>query len=173
MRFVVTGEWTRNQLLKLIIFFFVLYIVLFWMTNFFLFSHKMGFSISGIQTHYLGLEEQYLEPRSIETMLEVTHFHLFAMGFLMLTITHLLLFVPLPGWLKISLIVLSFGSALLNEVSGWLVRFVHPSFAYLKFLSFLLLQLSIPVVLGCTIFALVKNSRSAYLDSDKVTRKRV
>ena len=40
-------------------------------------------------------KSEFLSPRSYEGMLEVAHFHLFAMGMLLLVLTHLMLFVPL------------------------------------------------------------------------------
>lgn len=80
----------------------------------------------------------------------------------MLTLTHLLLFVQLhPKW-KAFLICLSFGSAFLDEAASWLIRFVHPWNAYLKIASFVTLQGTLLVVMGCTLFALIRRTPSAY-----------
>ena len=89
--------------------------------------------------YYLGSEERFLSPRSYQGLLEVSHFHLFAMGMLLLVLTHLVLFVPLANRVKAWLIALPFAAALLDEGAGWLVRFVHPGFAYAKIAGFLLL----------------------------------
>jgi hypothetical protein len=170
MRFVVTGEWTRNGLLRLIVFFFLFYVALFWLTNAFLYFNKMGLTYRSIVESYRGSEETYLQPRSYQGLLEISHFHLFAMGILMLTLTHLLLFVSIgPRW-KVLLISLSFGSALTDELSGWLIRFVHPLFAYLKLASFLMLQSSLLAVIGAVLFALCKRSPSAYTDTMQAER---
>lgn len=164
MRFVITGEWARNSLLKLIIVFFLLYVAVFWLTNALLHFHKMGLTYQSVVDYYRGSEEQFLQPRSYQGLLEISHFHLFSMGILMLTLTHLLLFVPLqPGW-KAVLICLSFGSAFLDEAASWLVRFVHPFFAYVKIASFLALQGSLLIVMVCTLLALLTKSPSAYTD---------
>ena len=164
MRFVITGEWTRNSLLKLIVVFFLLYMAVFWFTNAFLYFQKMGLTYQSVVEYYLGSEEKFLQPRSYQGLLEISHFHLFSMGILMLTLTHLLLFVPVqPKW-KAVLICASFGSAFLDEVSGWLIRFVHPWFALLKIASFVTLQATLLVVMGCTLFALFMQSPSAYTD---------
>ena len=95
MRFVVTGEWSQNRLLQLIIVIFVIYVAGLWLTNALLYFQKMDLTSASVTQYYLGSEEHFLQPRSYQGMLEVTHFHLFAMGLLLLTLTHLMLFVPL------------------------------------------------------------------------------
>src|SRR5690349_24795179 len=113
MRFVVTGEWSKNRLLQLIILMFVIYVALLWVTNALLYFGKMGLTAASVTDYYLGSEERFLQPRSYQGMLEISHFHLFAMGLLLLTLTHLMLFVPLRSDLKPWFIVIPFGSALL------------------------------------------------------------
>lgn len=140
MRFVVTGEWRQNHLLRLILAAFLVYVALLWVTNALLFFTQMGFSYASVVEHYLGVEERFTQPRSLKVLLEISHFHLFAMGILLLTMTHLVLFVPLRGAVKAGLVVASFASALADEAAGWLVRFVHPGFAYLKLAGFAGLQ---------------------------------
>ncbi len=82
----------------------------------------------------------FLSPRSYQGLLEVSHFHFFAMGMLLLVLTHLMLFVPVRNGVKAWLIALPFAAALLDEGASWLVRFGHPLFAYSKIGGFLLLQ---------------------------------
>ena len=172
MRFVISGEWTRNHLLKLIVVFFLLYIAAFWWTNTLLFWHKMGFSPQGIAEYYRGSETRYLQPRSYQGLLEVSHFHLFSMGILMLTLTHLVLFVPLAMRTKFIFIIASFSSAFLDEASGWLIRYVHPLFSYLKLGSFAVLQLSIACLIVLVLHALFTKQPSAYTDSAQPGRER-
>lgn len=171
MRFVISGEWTKNSLLKLIIIFFLGYTFLFWISNGLLFFHKMSLSYQSVVDYYLGSEEKYLPPRSYQGLLEVTHFHLFAMGILMLTLTHLLLFVPLAPATKAWLICASFTTAILDEISNWLIRFVSPLFAYLKIFSFVGLQLSLLAVMLIVLWALLTKMPSAYTDTN-VTKKK-
>ena len=73
-----------------------------------LYFSKMSLSYGSVVEYYLGSEERFLTPRSYEGMLEVAHFHLFAMGMLLLVLTHLMLFVPLAGRTKAWLITLPF-----------------------------------------------------------------
>lgn len=165
MRFVISGEWTKNHLLKVIILFFLFYIALFWITNLLLFVNKMGFSYQGVVDYYIGSEDRYLQPRSYQGLLEVSHFHLFAMGILMLTLTHLILFVPLSPGVKMIYVLSAFGSAILDEAASWLVRFAGAEFAYLKLAAFTALQLALLCLIVHVSFALIKGMPSAYNDN--------
>jgi hypothetical protein len=143
MRFLVTNEWRTNTLLRLILFCFLVYVALLWVTNALLFFAQMDLSYASVVRHYRGDEASFAPPRSYKVLLEISHFHLFAMGILLLTMTHLVLFVPLGGGTKVLLVVGAFGSALVDEASGWLVRYVHPAFAWTKLAGFLGLELSL------------------------------
>jgi len=162
MRFVITGEWSKNRLLQTIIVLFVVYVGVLWLTNALLYFHKMGLTYSSVTEYYLGSEEKFLPPRSYQGMLEVSHFHFFAMGILLLTLTHLMLFVPLPAERKPWFIIIPFTSALIDEGSGWLVRFVHPAFAYLKIIGFLSLEISWAVLMGLSLWAVLMGSQESY-----------
>ncbi len=162
MRFVITGEWSRNRLLQLIIVIFVIYVIGLWLTNALLYFQKMDLSYVSVTEYYLGSEERFLQPRSYQGMLEVTHFHLFAMGLLLLTLTHLMLFVPISPNLKAWLIIIPFFSALTDEGSSWLVRFVHPGFAYLKIAGFLALEISLAVLVVICLWTVFRGSQKYY-----------
>jgi hypothetical protein len=162
MRFVITGEWSKNRLLQTIILLFVLYVGVLWLSNALLYFHKMGLTYTSVTEYYLGSEEKFLQPRSYQGMVEILHFHFFAMGILLLTLTHLMLFVPLSEKYKPLLIAWPFLSALFNEGSSWLVRFVHPSFAYLKIASFLSLEISLAVLMGLSLWAVFRGTQDAY-----------
>jgi hypothetical protein len=173
MRFVVTGEWSRNRLLQTIVVLYVLYVAGLWVTNTLLYFNKMSLSYSSVVEYYLGSEERvveyylgseerFLQPRSYQGLLEVSHFHLFAMGMLLLVLTHLMLFVPVRNGVKAWLIALPFAAALLNEGASWLVRFGHPLFAYLKIGGFLLLQGSLAVLIVVSLWACFRGSSNNY-----------
>lgn len=147
MRFFVTGEQKRQSLLNTIVLMFLAYIALLWVSNGMMFFHKMGLNPDSVVEYYLGSEEKFTQPKSYQSLLEVTHFHLFAMGMLAVTLTHLLLFTPLSVNLKIWLTGLTFVSAIADEIAGWLVRFVHPAFAWFKIAAFLTLEFSLAAML--------------------------
>ncbi len=162
MRFVVTGEWSRNRLLQTIVVLYVVYVFGLWLTNFGLYFNKMGLTYASVVEYYLGSEERFLQPRSYQGLLEVSHFHFFAMGMLLLVLTHLMLFVPIRNRTKAWLIVLPFASAFLEEGAGWLIRFVHPGFACLKIGSFLLLQGSLFALMAISLWSVFAASSASY-----------
>lgn len=162
MRFVITGEWSKNRLLQLIILCFIAYVAVLWLTNALLYFQKMGLTYASVTEYYLGSEEKFLPPRSYQGMLEISHFHLFAMGILLLTLTHLMLFVPLRPEVKPWFVVIPFTAALLDESGGWLVRFVHPFFAYVKIASFLTLEGSLAALIAISLWAVFTGSQDTY-----------
>jgi hypothetical protein len=166
VRFVITGEWTRNRLLQRIVVLYAIYVGGLWVSNALLYFNKMSLTYGSVVAYYLGSEERFLEPRSYQGMLEVAHFHLFAMGMLLLVLTHLMLFVPLSGRAKAWLITLPFLAALLDEGSGWAVRFVHPYFAWAKIAGFLLLQGSLGALIVLSLWAVFSGSQRNYDDTD-------
>ncbi len=162
MRFVVTGEWTRNRLLQTIVSLYAFYVAGLWLTNALLYFNKMNLTPTSVVDYYLGSDERFLSPRSYQGLLEVSHFHLFAMGLLLLVLTHLMLFVPLRNRTKAWLIVIPFLSALLDEGAGWLVRYVSPQFAYAKIAGFLLLETSLAVLVSISLWSVFAGSQDNY-----------
>ena len=172
MRFVITGEWNRNGLLRLILFFFLVYVLFFWVTNWVLYFQKMNLDPSSVVSYFRGdpNAEFGQPPRPLGALAETSHFHLFAMGMLVMTLTHLVLFVPVNFRVKGSLTLVTFLSALLNEGSNWLVRFVHPGFAGLKVASFLILQASLLGLLIIIMIGVMRPLRNGYTDHQQPPR---
>jgi len=162
VRFVITGEWRRNRLLQAIVASYSLYVGLLWVTNAALYFQKMDLGYQSVVDYYLGNEERFITPRSAQGMLEISHFHLFAMGMLLLVLTHLVLFVPLKSRTKAWLVVVPFASALLDEGAGWGVRFVSPAFAWAKIGGFLALQISLALLVGLALWAVFRGSDETY-----------
>ena len=162
MRFVITGEWSRNRLLQTIVVCYSVYVALLWVTNALLYFHKMNLYPSSVVRYYLGSPEEFLNPRSYQGLLEVSHFHLFAMGMLLLVLTHLMLFVPLRNGWKALLIAVPFAAALVDEGAGWLVRYGGAAFAPLKVAGFLLLQGSLAALVGISLWAVFGGSGRHY-----------
>ena len=57
MRYVVTGEWSKNDLLRLILGLFLVYVLLFWVTNWVLYFQKMTLDPASVVEYYLGDSE--------------------------------------------------------------------------------------------------------------------
>lgn len=162
MRFVVTAEWRENHLLRLILAGFLVFVVLLWVTNALLFFSQMSFSPASVAAFYRGSEAAFTQPRSFKVLLEISHFHLFAMGILVLTMTHLVLFAPIAIRAKAWLIIASFTGALADEAAGWLVRFVHPAFAWLKLAGFAVLQGSLAIMIVIVAWAVWTTPPNGY-----------
>jgi hypothetical protein len=162
VRFVVTGEMSRNRLLQVIVLLYALYVAGLWVTNALLYFGKMDLTPASFVSYYLGSEERFLPPKTYQGMLEVSHFHLFAMGMLLLVLTHLVLFVPLSAGAKVALIVIPFVAAAVDEGAGWLVRFAHPGFAWLKVAGFVSLQASLAALVLLSVWATFRGESSHY-----------
>jgi len=162
LRFVITGEWSRNRLLQTIVVLYAFYVAGLWLTNALLYFSKMSLTAASVVEYYLGSEDRFLSPRSYSGLLEVSHFHLFAMGMLLLVLTHLMLFIPVRNHVKVWLIVVPFVSAFVDEGASWLVRFVSPHFAYLKIAGFLTLQTSLAVLIGLSLWSVFAGTQRNY-----------
>ena len=161
MRFIVTGEWNRNRLLQAIVVLYCLYVALLWLSNVLLYFDSMSLSTTSVVAHYLGDEAQYLSARSYRGLLEVSHFHLFAIGMLLLVLTHLALFIPVRASLKAWLVAVPFLSGLVSEAAGWLVRFAGPQFAILKIAGFLVLQGSLAALVAISLWSVFARGQGA------------
>jgi hypothetical protein len=169
MRFTVTGEWGRNDLLRLVLLMFLVFVTLFWITNWVLWFQKMTLAPSSVVSYFRGdPTAEFGQPRRpLGAMAEVSHFHLFAMGMLVMTLTHLLLFLPTSRSAKVWMVSVAFGSALLDEASSWAVRFLHPAFAWVKVGAFLLLQASLLAAIVALLWGVLRPVRNAYADTER------
>lgn len=156
MRYFVTGEQQRKSLLNAIVLMFLGYVALLWVSNGMMYFHHMDLTPKSVIAYYLGSEEQFTPPRSYQGMLEVSHFHFFAMGILIITLTHLMLMTEFSVRLKIWISGLTYIAALADEAAGWLVRFIHPLFAYFKIAAFLMLELSLAALLIVVTLSLIR-----------------
>jgi len=164
LRFVVTGEWSRNRLLQVIVLLYAVYVGLLWATNAALYFNKMSLAPSSVVAYYLGDAEQFTQPRTYQGLLEVSHFHLFAFGMLLLVMTHLMLFVPLSGRVKAWLISVPFFAGLLDEGASWMVRFGGESFAIVKVAGFLLLQTSLAALIVISVWSVFSGTQDNYAE---------
>ena len=166
MRFIVTGEWSKNRLLQVIVVLYTIYVMGLWTTNLLLYFAKMDLTPASVVAYYLGNEAEFLPPRSYQGMLEIAHFHLFAMGMLLLVLTHLMLFIPVRPQVKAMLIPLPFLAAILDEGGGWLVRFVSPSLAFVKVFGFLALQTSLALLCGVSLWSVFTGAQAENYTND-------
>jgi len=147
MKFLTKGDFNNSRLLQIILVFTLVYVLLLWVTNLLLYSERIGFAYDAIVNYYLGSEEEFKNPVSYIGLLETTHWHLFVFAMALLLVNHLTVFSNLNQFLKLFLIIVSFLSGLGDMSAGWLIRFVSPSFAYLKLWSFIAFQISFLILL--------------------------
>lgn len=163
MKYMQTGGFQNNPLMRLTLTWTLVFAAGLWVTNAAMYFQRMSLSPKSVETYYLGAIEEYSQPRSAASMLEVSHAHLATMGVMVLLLTHLAIFAPWSDRAKRRVIALGFGSSLIGEASGWLVRFVTPAFAILKIASFVVFQaiLALLVVkLGALLYAAAQDKRS-------------
>ena len=162
MKYLQSGGFQSHPLMRLTLLWTLVFISGLWITNAFLYFSRMSLTPSSVEKYYLGSEEEYSQPRSAQSMLEVTHGHLPVMGMVLLLLTHLMIFSPYSDRIKKTFIGACFLSALLGEASGWLVRFVHPAFSWLKIISFISLQGCLGfLILGLSSFLLAGEGSSS------------
>jgi hypothetical protein len=131
MRYLERGGFQNQSLMRTTLGWTLVLLSAFWITNLVLFTSRLGFTPASVAAYYRGSEADFRPPRTAGAMLEVTHSHLPMMALVVLLLTHLLLFAPFSRRAKLAFIAGGFLSALLDEGAGWLVRFVHPGFAWL------------------------------------------
>jgi hypothetical protein len=163
MKYLQSGGFQEQPLMRLTLGMALLLLAGFWVTNLGLYFSHMSLDPASVVDYYRGNEAEFRPARSAVGMLEVTHMHLPMFALVFLLLTHLMLFAPLRTGVKVMFIAAAFGSALLSEAAGWMTRFWHPGFAWLKVAMFVLMQ----VTLGWLILALAR-----VLSSSEAARRR-
>jgi len=164
MRYMQEGGFQNNPLMRLTLGLTLTLLVGFWATNIAMYFSRMNLEPSSVVAYYNGSEENFRPPRSAGSMLETTHMHLPMMGMVLLLLTHLAIFVPLPRGARVGLILTAFVSAVLEEGGGWLVRFGSPAFAPAKVIGFVGLQSAIAFLifaLGVFLFGASRRQAAA------------
>jgi hypothetical protein len=148
MKYLQSGGFQDNPLMRLTLGLALLLLAGFWVTNLALYFAHMNLGPASVVAYYRGSEAEFMPPRSVGSMLEVTHMHLPMFALVLLLLTHLVIFAPMRYALKVGFIATAFGSALLGEAAGWMTRFWHPGFAWLKVVMFVLLQATLAWLLA-------------------------
>jgi len=172
MKYMQEGGFQNNPLMRLTLVLTLLLLLGFWATNFGMYFSRMSLRPASVVEYYNGSEEAFVPPRSAASMLETTHMHLPMMGMVLLFLTHLLIFVPLARRTKVAFIASAFVFALLEESAGWLVRFISPSFAWLKPVGFLGMQATIAFLLGALALFLLRSARRQAASRAAMDRER-
>jgi hypothetical protein len=159
MKHMQTGSFQHHPLMRRTLAYTCVFVAGLWVTDFAMYFSRMSLSPASVAAYYRGSEADFQPARSAASMLEATHAHLAMMALVLLVLTHLVIFAPYSEKAKRGLIALGFGSALVEEGSGWLVRFVHPAFAWLKVASFLAFQAALAFLVASLALFLWRASR--------------
>lgn len=159
MKYMQNGGFQANPLMRMTLSWTLLFAAGLWVTNGAMYFQRMSLTPASVQAYYLGSAEEYSQPKSAESLLEVSHAHLATMGVMVLLLTHLAIFAPWPERRKKWIIGLGFGSSFVGEGSGWLVRFVSPNFAILKVACFVTFQAVLAVLIAVLATFLYKAGR--------------
>lgn len=155
MKYLQSGGFEHNPLMRLTLGLALLLLIGFWATNVALYFQHMTLEPSSVVDYFRGNEAEFVPPRSAAGMLEVTHMHLPMFALVLLLLTHLLIFAPMRYALKVAFVIVAFGSALLSEAAGWMTRFWHPGFAVLKVSMFVVFQATLGyLIVGLSAFLL-------------------
>ncbi len=160
MKYMTLGGFQNHPMMRWTLTLTLVLLFAFWITSFGMYFSKMDFNPDSVVSYYNGSEDEYRPARTFGSMLEVSHGHLAIMALVILLLTHLVIFIPARDTTKRVFIFGTFSAALLNESSGWLVRFWSPAFAPLKVISFLMLQVHIALLLASLAWFLWRSSGS-------------
>ena len=153
MKYLQSGGFQNQPAMRLTLGLALLLLAGFWVTNVALYFAHMSLDPASVVIYYRGNEAEFVPARTALGMLEVTHMHLPMFALVLLLLTHLLIFAPVRSTFRIGFIVAAFLSALLSEAAGWLTRFVHPGFAWLKVGMFVVFQLMLGgLIVGLALF---------------------
>ncbi len=167
MKYLQSGGFQHNPLMRLTLGLALALLAGFWVTNLALWFTHMTLDPASVVAYYRGDEAEFVPARSARGMLEVTHMHLPMFALVLLLLTHLLIFAPMRYAAKVAFVIASFGSALLMEAAGWMTRFWHPGFAWLKVAMFVLFQallLGLLVGLGAFLLGAERFRRRRHAD---------
>ncbi len=99
---------------------------------------RIGPTVSDIVRHYRGDPGSEMSfPKEFMELLEVTHFHAYIEGILLLVLAHLFAAVPLSKRVKMMVIATAFFSTFLDLSAPWLIRYLSPYAAYLQVLAWI------------------------------------
>jgi|SRR3990172_569996 len=147
MKFFLSHNLKNNSHIKLVIPFFISFIVLFLIGDCLYSINNLGLTPVSITDYYRGNEEKLLEPRGIVLILEEVHIRSFLFGFMLLSLSSLILQTNISPISKKILIITSFTSALMDSVGGIFIAYLNSIFAYLKILSLLGLYISLTIMI--------------------------
>ncbi len=170
--FTKKGSWLDQTSLEIRVIYtlFILFALVGHLSFILISVYRIGPGVSDIMRHYRGDEggvggihrpavpeapagaaplagAEMAFPKEFMELLEVTHFHAYIEGILLLVLAHLFAAVPLSTRARMTVIVIAFGSTFLDLISPWLIRYGTGGFAYLQIAAWIgMILSSIPLL---------------------------
>ncbi|HIP20965.1 MAG TPA: hypothetical protein EYG70_07555 [Sulfurimonas sp.] len=133
-----------QQAYKYSVVYFLAFSLLLLLSSLLLFDDKMTLSINGILQYYNGNADKFIIEKSWSTILKIILPHIFAFGLFLMVLLHFILFTKhkksqLFSKLTYALFIVAF----LEIFSPYFIIMGFDFFAYIKLISFILLELLI------------------------------
>ncbi|DAB27439.1 MAG: hypothetical protein A2513_04955 [Sulfurimonas sp. RIFOXYD12_FULL_33_39] len=124
---------------KLSIIYYVIFSLLLVLSAYMLFDYKIGFEYEHVINYYLGNEERFIPAKSFGGILKLILPHIFVFGLFGMVLLHFLVFTKLRYKKStLTLIYLTFITALLEVATPFMIISGFKFFAYIKLFSFFL-----------------------------------
>ncbi|WP_340695186.1 hypothetical protein [Hydrogenobacter thermophilus] len=154
MRFFISANIKENRPLYYLVLTFLILLLIYWLSSWFFFYNKYGFTYSSIFRYFFG-DPNFPEKISLAQLFEDMHVEIFLKAFYLLVLFSLFLLSSFPEKLKITFIAISTLSAVTFILSDIFVLYFSPLFIYIKLISFFLFQAFSGMVILLTLFFLI------------------
>ena len=141
MRFTLIKDIKQDSSMRPILTGLLLFILLFLLVDIFVKSKSLGFTVQTLYITLLGDKDQFIDPLTLSSFLELLHADIFFMMMLLLTLSAIFARVSSKGRSRLIIINISMVSALLSVLFLVAIYFYHLPLALLFILSFFLWHL--------------------------------
>jgi len=147
-----------QQAYRYAVLYFLLFSLLLLGSSLLLFEDKIGLSVTAVLQYYLGNEEKFLVEKSWLTILKIILPHIFAFGLFFMVLLHFILFTKYKKskqFIKLSYAIFIVG--FLELSSPYFIIIGLDFFAYVKLISFILLELLLLYTLWLLLASIYKH----------------
>lgn len=139
---------------RISIVYFLVFSLLLLLSSVMIFEHKIGFSVEDVVDYYRGDDAKYIVAKSYLGTLKVILAHIFAFGLLSMVLLHFIVFTKYKQKIRV-IIFTTYITAFLELFSPFVIIYGFESFAYVKLLSFIILELLVLYILWILFFSIV------------------
>ena len=129
---------------KYSIVYFLAFSLLLLLSGIMLFEEKIGFSVQGVSSYYLGDADRFISAKSADSILKTILPHIFGFGLFIMVILHFLIFTKQRNKAKTKLLIyLTFITAFIEISSPFLIIYGDALFSFVKISAFVLFMVLI------------------------------